>query len=185
MEVGAIILAGGKSSRMGTDKGLLKFQSQHLVQYSINAVDNLCKEISLVTSNPEYDQFGYRRLEDETPELGPLGGIQSGLRSSKYEWNVILSTDIPKIDESIVKSLIRPPIEELIRVARCNDRVQPLIGVYSKWILPELDKFIRNGGRSVFEFIANFNPVYANFPAEQARAFENVNTMEEFQKLEP
>ena len=111
-----IILVGGKSSRMGSDKGLLSYKGKPLVKYSIEALKNKCQHTMLVGENSAYDKFKLPRFEDDTPNLGPLGGIQKGLRMSEQEWNIILSTDIPHVNEWVVNALIEKPVNGLIRV---------------------------------------------------------------------
>lgn len=183
MNYGAIILAGGKSSRMGQDKGLLKFEGKCFVKYSLDAIEGLCGKPIIVSSNAEYDQFNCLRLEDEVVDLGPLAGIQKGLRNSNYDQSVVLSSDIPKIKSSIISRLLEESHDTDICVAKCGDKVHPLIGVYSKHILPELDHFLSSGGRSVMEFIARFEIKIVEFDLDLENSFLNVNTKEEFENL--
>ena len=184
MSFGAIILAGGKSSRMGKDKGLLNYKDQSMLEYSIEALKGNCHEFSIVGANPEYDKFNIPRYEDETVELGPLGGIQKGLRMSKQEWNVILSTDIPNINDSIVKVLIKKRVSGLIRVSKCQGKVHPLVGLYSKQILPKLDLFLKEGGRSVMQFLNKVETEIVVFDDQYENCFLNVNTPVEFKNLD-
>lgn len=75
MQVGAIILAGGKSSRMGVDKGLMLLNEKPMVQHVIDAVKLVADEIIIVANNKEYKQFGYTVISDEIENAGPLAGI--------------------------------------------------------------------------------------------------------------
>ena len=101
-----IILAGGKSSRMGSDKGLLKIENRTFVECVIDAMKPLIDEIIIVSNNPEYDQFGYHRVEDDIKDSGPLAGLYSGLKHSNTEHNLVLSSDIPLIKAEILEKLI-------------------------------------------------------------------------------
>ena len=83
-----IILAGGKSSRMGSDKGFLKLNDKRFVLYSIEALKPLVSEILIVSDNENYDTFGYKRIEDIIKNSGPVAGIYSGLKASKTEYNL-------------------------------------------------------------------------------------------------
>ena len=167
MSFGAIILAGGKSSRMGKDKGLLNYKDKSMVEYSIEALKGNCHEFSIVGANPEYDKFNIPRYEDETVELGPLGGIQKGLRMSKQEWNVI-----------------KKRVSGLIRVSKCQGKVHPLVGLYSKQILPKLDLFLKEGGRSVMQFLNKVETEIVVFDDQYENCFLNVNTPVEFKNLD-
>ncbi len=95
MKYTGIILAGGKSTRMLTDKGLVKIGNRPMVEYVINTLKPLCNQIIISSNNPNYQQFGYPVVRDEIPLIGPLGGIVSSLNHSKNDWNFVLSCDLP------------------------------------------------------------------------------------------
>ena len=83
MNLSLIILAGGNSSRMGTDKGLLSFRGKPMVQH---VLDNLCSDFQdtiIVCNNNNYKQFEKTIITDNHNSLGPLGGIEAGLSKSK------------------------------------------------------------------------------------------------------
>ena len=69
----AIILAGGKSSRMKEDKGLVSFNGKMLVEHVIESIKKITGKIIIITANPAYKQFGYPCLEDEMKDKGPAG----------------------------------------------------------------------------------------------------------------
>jgi molybdopterin-guanine dinucleotide biosynthesis protein A len=75
MKVSGYILAGGKSSRMGSDKGLLLIQSKPFVSYIFEALSNVCDSITVVTSNKEYNKLGFKTIQDSIPNKGPVGGL--------------------------------------------------------------------------------------------------------------
>ena len=80
-----IVLAGGKSSRMGLDKGLIKMNQQTFIQAVINAMRPLVGDIIIVSNNSDYDQFGYLRINDLIKDSGPLAGLYSGLCFSQSD----------------------------------------------------------------------------------------------------
>jgi molybdenum cofactor guanylyltransferase len=128
-----IILAGGKSSRMVTDKGLLLLNNKPFVQYSIDALSPLVSEIMIVSDNSEYDVFGLKRINDITKNAGPVAGICSGLEASSTEYNLILSCDIPLIHSEILKKLI-DSIDNRSQIIQIesNGKTMPLIALYKK-----------------------------------------------------
>ncbi|HPG34509.1 MAG TPA: molybdenum cofactor guanylyltransferase, partial [Lentimicrobium sp.] len=73
-QITGIVLAGGKSTRMGTDKGLMIFQGKPLVMYSIDLLSMFCGRILISSNNPEYAKFGYEIIADELPGAGPMAG---------------------------------------------------------------------------------------------------------------
>ena len=131
-----IILAGGKSSRMGSDKGFLMLNSKAFVQYSIDALKPLVSEIIIVSDNPNYDNFGLKRVNDIIKEAGPVSGICSGLEASKSDYNLILSCDIPLITTAVLKKLIdaKDDTSEIIQI-ETNGKTIPLIALYKKDVI--------------------------------------------------
>ncbi|MBQ4821053.1 molybdenum cofactor guanylyltransferase [Aquimarina sp. MMG016] len=101
-----IILAGGKSSRMGQDKGLKLHQNKPFMQHIIDALSSITKNILIVTSQKEYQKFGYPCFSDIIPDQGPVGGIYTGLSHSETKNNIVLSCDIPFITAEVLVNLI-------------------------------------------------------------------------------
>jgi molybdenum cofactor guanylyltransferase len=101
-----IILAGGKSERMGKDKGLMDWKGKQLVQYSIEALRPFCDHMIISTNNDEYARFGIPLVKDEYPNIGPMGGLHAGLKASKTEHNLFMSCDMPLVDEEVISLLL-------------------------------------------------------------------------------
>ncbi|GAB2779499.1 molybdenum cofactor guanylyltransferase [Salinimicrobium soli] len=132
-EITGIVLAGGKSSRMGTDKGLLDFDGKKFVQRSIAALQPLVSRTLLVSNNPEYDIFETPRVEDLIKNAGPLAGIHTGLFHSDTNYNLVLSCDIPLIKTEILEELISAydPVTDVVQIVS-NGKKMPLIALYHK-----------------------------------------------------
>ena len=107
-----IILAGGQSSRMCRDKGMLDLNVKAFIQYSIEALIPLVSKIIIISDNPDYDDFDAERIKDLIKNSGPLAGIYTGLNASKTEYNLILSCDIPLVQSKALKSLIEEQLCE-------------------------------------------------------------------------
>ena len=98
-----IILAGGKSQRMGTDKGLLLLDGKPFVSYIYEALQPIVGEnCIIVSSNPDYDCLGCTRVEDIIPTKGPRGGISTGLKYSKTKMNIVISVDAPLVSTALL-----------------------------------------------------------------------------------
>ena len=132
-DITGIILAGGKSSRMGTDKSFLSLKGKPFVQYSIDALKPLVSEIIIVSDNEAYNGFGLKRVNDIIKNAGPVSGIYSGLEASTTEYNLILSCDIPLINSEILEKLINAidDCSEIIQI-ESNCKTMPLIALYKK-----------------------------------------------------
>jgi len=114
--VGGYVLAGGKSSRMGSDKALLELAGKPLVLHAVTKLQRLCAEVSVLSSNPELARFG-PLVRDLHEGCGPLGGIEAALRSSKYDWNLILPVDLPFLPtfhlDDWLWSVLHEPIRDI------------------------------------------------------------------------
>src|SRR5690242_9714711 len=122
----AIILAGGQSKRMGSDKGLMLFKSKPLVSYVINALRSVTSNIIIVTSNNEYQQFGFKCIEDEFANKGPLAGIYTGLKNSSSEKNILVGCDMPFLSTSLLTNLLINAGNEDVLLSHHNQMPEPL-----------------------------------------------------------
>jgi molybdopterin-guanine dinucleotide biosynthesis protein A len=132
MPLTGIVLAGGKSSRMGTDKGLLDYKGKRLVEYSIDLLRYYCNYLIISTNNPEYKRFGLPIAADEFPEKGPAGGLFSALRKSSTDWNLVLACDMPFIKRSLLDALLSDPANSYGVVPLHDGLFEPLAAVYHK-----------------------------------------------------
>ncbi|WP_299441221.1 molybdenum cofactor guanylyltransferase [uncultured Aquimarina sp.] len=124
-----IILAGGKSSRMGQDKGLKLHNGKPFIQHIINAIESVTNEILIITSSIDYEIFEYPCIPDLIPDKGPVGGIYTGLKHTKTEQNLVLSCDVPFVTSTVLNNLISE-YESNYDVITYEDI--PLITLYSK-----------------------------------------------------
>jgi molybdopterin-guanine dinucleotide biosynthesis protein A len=180
-----IILAGGKSSRMGTDKGFLLLNDKPFVQYSINALEPLVSDIIIVSDNPDYDVFGLKRITDITKDAGPVSGIYSGLEASKTEFNLILSCDIPLITSEVLQKLI-DAVDDVSYIfqAKSDSKTMPLIALYKRPIKERFKSFLEQDERRLRVAIKACG--YKNVVLDKAyqNATLNVNTEEEFKQIQ-
>jgi molybdopterin-guanine dinucleotide biosynthesis protein A len=106
MRAAGFILTGGKSTRMGADKALLKLAGKALVGRLAELVEPLVAEVALVGSPERYAHLGFPVLADREPGLGPLGGVVTALGSSPYQWNLILACDLPFMESRFLRFLL-------------------------------------------------------------------------------
>ncbi|WP_203258761.1 molybdenum cofactor guanylyltransferase [Hyunsoonleella ulvae] len=180
-----IILAGGKSSRMGTDKGFLKLNNKPFIQYSIDALQPLVSDILIVSDAAAYDVFGLKRIHDTLKNAGPISGIYSGLKASKTTYNLVLSCDIPLITTVVLQKLIDAFDEESeIIQAESNGKTMPLIALYKSSIKDTFKSFLEQDERRLRIAIKACN--YKNVVLDEAyhNATLNVNTKEELKHIE-
>jgi molybdopterin-guanine dinucleotide biosynthesis protein A len=137
-----IVLAGGKSTRMGTDKGLIRLSGKPMVQHVLDPLARVCHRILVVSGNPMYGMFGFELVKDEAPEFGPVMGILSGLRQSKTERNLILSCDAPFVTFDLLKQLVLLSDDADVVAASSEKGIHPLIAVYKRSCIPVFEQAV-------------------------------------------
>ena len=126
-----IILAGGKSSRMGQDKGFLKLKGKTFMSYIIRALKPVVSDIIIVSNNSDYDAFKLKRVEDVMEDSGPLAGLYSGLLNSETENNIVLSCDVPLINTAVLNKLIEGFGDETEAIQiESMGKTMPLVAIY-------------------------------------------------------
>lgn len=185
ISITGIILAGGKSSRMGTDKGLLKLNGKPFVQYSIDALKPLVSEVLIVSDNTDYDVFGLKRIEDEIKDAGPVSGIYSGLEASKTDYNLVLSCDIPMISTEVLKLLVHAidNTSEIIQ-AESDGKSMPLIAIYQSAVKNKFYDLLQQDERRLRVAVKSCNYKNVAIHENDAKTTANINTKEDFKLIE-
>jgi molybdopterin-guanine dinucleotide biosynthesis protein A len=102
-----ILLAGGQSSRMGRDKGMIRIGKFLMYQYPLKVLESLCDEILISTCNPMEIEEDYEQVCDEIPGIGPIGGVVTCLEKSSNDLNIILSYDLPLVNRDLFTELLK------------------------------------------------------------------------------
>jgi molybdopterin-guanine dinucleotide biosynthesis protein A len=184
-----LILSGGKSSRMGEEKGLVDFNGKPLISYAINVLSPLV-DLIIIGANNEldiYKEFGHTIVEDEIKEIGPIGGLLSTIKNSETEQNFVLSCDMPFLNTEIMKYLLKNMHDFDIVVAMHGDnKIEPLCGIYSKKIIPEIEAAIEKGRYKLLDL---FNKVHfkaikidSSLPFYSNQLFYNINRPEDIKQ---
>jgi len=184
-----IVLAGGRSRRMGTDKSVMKLHNKTLIEYSINVLKPLCNKIVISSNNFIYDYTGCEVWPDELPDQAPIVGIYSCLKRSATEYNIILSCDMPLMSTVMLEYLLANSENHDITVpVHDNDLVEPLCGVYKQSAVDILKKYIDGGNFRLNECIqATSNrllPVGPQLPFFSPNLFSNINTPDDYSYLQ-
>lgn len=178
------ILCGGKSSRMQSEKGLVLFQEKPFIEHIIKAILPITEQIKLITASKEYDYLEYEKMPDIVSDKGPLGGIYTALSNSKTEFNLILSCDIPLISTELLKELISKHTEEAgITIFASESRLHPLIGIYSKKILPVIKKAIETDELKMMDLLAKVPHQIINIDESENFPLTNINSADELNDL--
>ncbi|MBD3636321.1 MAG: molybdenum cofactor guanylyltransferase [Crocinitomicaceae bacterium] len=171
-----IILAGGKSSRMGEDKGLMALFGKPMIAYVLDKAKEISEDIIIVSDNDNYKKFGYKVVRDLYKGLGPLSGILSGLTKSDHAANLILSCDIPYIKSGLLNYLIEHSEGYDITVPVHKERIHPLIGVYHKSCIDTIEKNIKMGKLKITDIFDHFNVHFVETDQFEDIEFKNLNS---------
>lgn len=144
-DVTCVILAGGKSSRMGQNKALMKLGSKTVIERMIDIVAPIFNEKIIITNTPgDFKFLGLPVYEDVYKYKGPLAGIHSGLLHSTSERDFVLSCDIPLMTAEMINYIVDFPTDKPVTICQAAGYLQPLAGVYSKKIFSALDEHLKN-----------------------------------------
>lgn len=182
-DAAGFVLAGGRSSRMGQDKALLKLGGEALVERCLRRLGEVCVEVAIAGGSADLARFG-RIVPDMSPGCGPLGGIVSALAESRFAWNLFLPVDAPFVPVSCLRELLSAATASGTgAVAQVEGRLQPLCGVYSKKMLAVFEQELTAGRWKVAQAIEAAGPVEV-VDFQDAQWFVNLNTPEEFAEAE-
>jgi molybdopterin-guanine dinucleotide biosynthesis protein A len=187
-KITGIVLAGGRSSRMGEDKSLMKLNGKSLVGYSIDTLKPLCNKVIISSNNPGYDFTGCEVWPDQLPYQAPIVGIYSCLKRSETDINIILSCDMPLMSTSMVGFLLAKSADFDITVpVHENGKMEPLCGIFKKSSLGILKEFIDKRNFRLNECIRfashRLVAVDSQIACYSPNLFLNINTPADFQKL--
>jgi len=183
-DITAILLAGGKSSRMGTDKGLIELNGASFMARIIRAVEPFVNKITIVSNDPNYDVFNLKRVSDIIPDAGPLAGIFSGLFYSESEVNLILSCDVPLINEAVIKILIDgyDPEMDVIQL-QSQGKTIPLIALYKKHCMHRCLESLKKGERRLTKVVEQMNTKTIILDSSLEPLVRNINTVDELKEI--
>jgi len=184
MEFEAVILAGGESSRMGSDKGLIEINGKPMVEHIIGTLKPIAHSIWVSTANKNYIQFGVSLVTDEYTAIGPLGGLHTALKSAISDCVLVVSVDAPFVSEECVLTLIGQAEPNTIAISKCAGKSYPLIGIYPVSVLSKLEEYIEHGKRSVFGFLETQKVKEVEFSEQYKNCFRNINTPEDLAKVQ-
>lgn len=184
-----IILAGGKSRRMGVEKGLAQLKGRPLIAYAIDLMQQLAGTILISANSKAYDAFPFELIADLMPDSGPMGGIYSCLQKSETDINLVVSCDTPFIKPDLYRYLL-----DQVRGHACvapwhgENLYEPLCAVYHRSLLADFSRFIKAGNFKIpdlFEEV-DFMPVKIDrhVPFYTDHLFFNINRRQDLKTAE-
>ncbi len=189
MKFAALVMAGGQSSRMGTNKALLQAHpgGSTLIEIVVEKVRQAGAQEVLIVANVRepYEFLGLPIVEDAVAGAGPLGGIMGGLHASNYEQNLVVACDMPNINPLVIQHMAALTGECDAVVPRWIDssgavHVEPLHAIYARAAQPKLEACIADG---VFALHGCLQGLHVRYVEEEelshfgnaADMFQNIN----------
>ena len=184
----AFILAGGKSSRMGTDKAFVDYEGRTLLARALDMARSVASTVCIVGSKEKFAAYA-PVVEDMFRDCGPLGGIHAALLASPTELNVMLAVDMPFVSSAFLQYLITEArgASDSVVVVPCGDgRRQPLCAIYRREFAGVAERALR-AGRNKIDVL--FDQVRTRVIGREelegagfsSAIFRNLNTPEELQ----
>lgn len=189
-DITGVILAGGKSLRMGTNKSFLKIGNQTIIERIVDLMRSIFLEVIIITNSPdEYKFLNIPLYEDIYKWKGPLAGIHSALTHTKTEKIFVLSCDVPLMTKEMIQYIVDYKSDKPVIFCEAAGYHQPLVGIYSKKIIKEIEYFISNNDfndKSFHKFLSSIEteiirPQSLSFYKDEI--FYNVNNMNDYNEL--
>ncbi len=189
MKASGIILAGGKNTRIKTEKAFIQLNGKTtLIQNTLELFKKIFPEIIIVSNNPEaYLKFDVKAVEDLIKNKGPLGGIFTGLCFSTSEINFIVACDMPFLNLDLIKYILQKPNDYDVVIPQNNNQAETLFARYSKKALPVILSHLIEDELKIQDVLSKLKVLkigsqeLKRFDPEHL-SFFNINTQEDLKK---
>ncbi len=181
MNISGIIIAGGKSRRMGFDKTQIKHRQQTFLMHAIKLLENFTDDIIISTNRPI--QTPYKQIPDTIKDIGPMGGLYTCLSQIKTSTALVIPADMPLLNTKVIAYLLKQSNPKLLlNLLEIDQQPQMLTGLYHKNIIPYLTKLIEQKNYRLRSLLRQMPAKL--IPADSFRDnLLNVNTPNELKKI--
>ncbi|MTI81197.1 MAG: molybdenum cofactor guanylyltransferase [Firmicutes bacterium] len=185
MTVSAAILAGGKSSRMGTNKAFLEVRNCRIIDHALDELKQVSNDILIITNTPtEYHRFSVRVAGDIYPGFGPLSGIHAALTHAENNRLLAVACDMPFVEANLARYLIESVKDYDVAIPVVEGYFEPLFAVYSKSCIKHIERCMEKKKLRIIDFFSSVKVKYVKEEeisqvADLERVFYNVNTPKE------
>lgn len=182
MKIGCAILAGGKSSRMGTDKALLELEGKKFIKRLCDELDAFEEKMIARGNRSDIQGVSWNIISDIYPEKGPIGGLHAVLSACNSDAMICVSCDMPLLQVDLVRELCGHMKEEVDAVIAVTEdgRKHPLCGVYRKTVLPVIENQILVGNNRMVAFLDRIRVEYITIYSQNSQQLKNINTLEDY-----
>ncbi|WP_158555911.1 molybdenum cofactor guanylyltransferase [Peribacillus glennii] len=158
MDVTALLLAGGKSSRMGTNKAMLPMFQKASIENIATELNKIAGHVLLISNSPdEYSFLGLPMVPDQYHGMGPLGGLHAGLTASKTDTVFVSACDMPFIKAAVMEEMLGNLENYDALVPEIDGQLHPLFAIYRKTCLPILTSCLEARELKMVHFLEKLN----------------------------
>ena len=185
LSIEAFVLAGGKSSRMGSDKGSMPLKGKPMISYILHTLRQIELSVKIIANNGNYDSFGFPVVQDVVEEKGPLGGLLTAFEHTKADAVLLISCDMPFIPEETIRELMNCGDFSTIVAVQVSDRINPLLALYPVSLQEEVKTRISAERLKMTDFILeNKHKLVTSGAGNDPKYFRNINTQQELREAE-
>lgn len=181
----AFVLAGGKSSRMGQDKGLMPFRNKPMITYILEKIRALSLPVKIVANSDAYNQFGCKVVKDDILGKGPMGGLLAAFHNTEADYVCLFACDMPFISTEAIQKLIAGIGESEAAVASVQKRLNPLFAIYKTTLCGNITERIAKNELKMLRFVESIKykeVMMDNLVVRNAALFVNLNSMDDLMK---
>ncbi len=183
-----VILAGGKSSRMGRNKSFVTLAGKPLIEVVLDTVTSVFLQPPvIVTNSPElYKYLNLTMAGDIFIDKGPLAGIHAGLTHSPTAYSFVFGCDMPFLDTEFVKFMVERLQDEQVLIPRCGKWVEPLHALYAHDCLPFIEEKLNHNICKIQAFFPGVRTGYVDINEYnyELDCFLNINSQADLEKAE-
>lgn len=183
-DIEIFILAGGNSSRMGQDKGLMEYHGMPMVEHVLKAVSPIHRECAIVANNPVYEVFGFPVVRDLVQQKGPMGGLWTAIQHAKKNMLLLLACDYPLITTALLCSLMELADGQKIVMPFAQQQMHPLIAIYPVSIRDKVQEILETDQLQMSQLIDTHPYLSVDLDpwlVEKPHLLDNLNTPADFQ----
>lgn len=209
MKIGCAVLAGGKSSRMGTDKALLELDGKNFIKKLCDELDFFEEKIIARGNRSDLKDISWKIIPDIYPQRGPIGGLHAVLSICESDALFCVSCDMPLLQNALVKELCEyfkfksaeadlgercvVPVGQYTSASKLNQEVDaviavtedgrkhPLCGIYRKSVFPILEEQILLENHRMMAALDRMRVEYVILDSQDSQQLKNINTPEDYQ----
>lgn len=178
-----VILAGGKSQRMGEDKAFLDWNGQAFIQHILDAAKGLTQEVMVIANTKEYATLDIQVYPDLVEDCGPVGGIYTAMQQIKTPYLLVLSCDIPLLQGAVLEHLIEKSIPCDANVLTTEERWQPLTAIYNSKTMPIFKEALDTHKLKLRSLLTLMKLHTIACPKELIPCLNNINTPNDLKKV--